>query len=182
MKKRPTLFAAAATAFIAVSASCAEPEPAAPYTLPEQTATTSVLSMDSSEKPLPADQVFVPDAHIDDGALFFRIQLLPGYYLYKDKISVRSLSSDVALGDYALLEEWSQSETVFDEWFGEQAVYFDEAHGSARVEEHAANARTFDIELSYQGCKQDGICYVPQTKILSVAIPASLESATGPKE
>lgn len=180
--KKPPITIAAVAALIAISTGCAEPDTAQPELPVEQPAAETVFSMGSSEKPLPADQVFVPDAHVDGGALFFRIQLLPGYYLYKDKISVRSLSSDVALGDYAFLEEWSQSETVFDEWFGEQQVYFSEAHGSAQVEEHTTDARTFDIELSYQGCKKDGICYVPQTKVLSVAIPASLESATDPKE
>ena len=180
--KKPPITIGAVAALIAISTGCAATETTSLELPVEQPAATNVFSTASSEKPLPADQVFVPDAHIDDGALFFRIQLLPGYYLYKDKISVRSLSSDVALGDYAFLEDWSQSEAVFDEWFGEQLVYFNEAHGSARVEEHEADARTFDIELSYQGCKKDGICYVPQTKVLSVAIPASLESATDPKE
>lgn len=180
--KKPPLTMAALTALIAFSTGCAESDTMPPELPSQQPAATTVFSMGSSEKPLPADQVFVPDAHVDGGALFFRVQLLPGYYLYKDKISVRSLSSEVGLGDYAFLEEWSPSETVFDEWFGEQQVYFNEAHGSAQVKEHTANARTFDIELSYQGCKKDGICYVPQTKVLSVTIPASLESATDPKE
>jgi thiol:disulfide interchange protein DsbD len=179
---KSALTIAALAALIAISTGCAASDTAPPGLPSQQPAATNVFSMGSSEKPLPADQVFVPDAHVDGGALFFRVQLLPGYYLYKDKISVRSLSSEVALGDYAFLEEWSPSETVFDEWFGEQQVYFNEAHGSAQVKEHTTNARSFDIELSYQGCKKDGICYVPQTKVLSVTLPASLESATDPKE
>ena len=61
-------------------------------------------------------------------------------------------------------------------------MYFSEAHGSAQVEDHTTDARTFDIELSYQRCKKDGICYVPPTKVLSVTIPAALESAAGSKE
>lgn len=181
MKKLSTTVAAAA-ALIAVSTGCADTNTVPPEASVDQPAATPLFSMTSSEKPLPVDQVFVPDAHVEDGALFFRIQLLPGYYLYKDKISVRSLSSDVALGDYSILEQWHQSETIFDEWFGEQQVFFSEAHGSAPVEEHTASAHTFEVELAYQGCKKDGICYVPQTKVLSVTIPASLESAAGSKE
>jgi len=181
MKKRAT-FAVATAALIAISTSCAKPEPPAPEPPLEPPAAATVFSTDSSEQPLPADQVFVPDAHVDDGALFFRIQLLPGYYLYKNKISVRSLSDDVGLGDHAFVEEWGQSETVFDEWFGEQQVFFSEAHGSAPVKRQTSNPRTFDIELSYQGCKKDGVCYVPQTKVLSVVLPAQLESAADPTE
>jgi len=181
MKKLPTS-AAAAAALIAISASCAEPEPAATPVSIEQPAATSVFSLDSSEEPLPADQVFVPDAHVDGGALFFRIQLLPGYYLYKDKINVRSLSDGVGLDEFVFVDEWSESEAIFDEWFGEQQVFFTEAHGSAPINQQTSNARKFDIELSYQGCKKDGICYMPQSKVLSVAIPTQLESAADPTE
>lgn len=181
MKKLPTS-AAAAAAFIAISASCAETEPAAPAVPLEQPAAATMFSLDSSEEPLPADQVFVPDAHIDSGALFFRIQLLPGYYLYKDKISVRSLSDGVTLDEFGFVEEWSKSEAIFDEWFGEQQVFFTEAHGSAPLKQQASHARKFDIELSYQGCKKDGVCYVPQSKVLSVTLPAQLESVADPTE
>ncbi len=61
-----------------------------------------------------------------NGALLFRIQLLPGYYLYKDKISVRSLSEAINLGDHEFIEEWSHSEIIVDEWFGEQEVFFED--------------------------------------------------------
>jgi len=181
MRKLPTTVAATA-ALIAILASCRETESLAPAESLERPAAATVFSTASSEEPLPADQVFVPDAHVDDGALFFRIQLLPGYYLYKDKISVRSLSDDVALDDYAFVEDWSKSEAIFDEWFGEQQVFFTEAHGSAPINQQTTSARRFDIELSYQGCKKDGVCYVPQSKVLSVVIPARLESEADPKE
>ena len=119
----------------------------------------------------------MPDAHVEDGALFFRIQMLPGYYLYKDKIGVRSLSDAVALDSHEIIEEWSRGEVVVDEWFGEQEVFYMEAHGQARMLSQSKGARSMEIELAYQGCKEDGICYVPQTKVLSVDLPARLESA-----
>lgn len=176
MRKLPTTTAAIA-ALIALSASCAETDPPKPEMSLEQSTASTVFSAQSSEEPLPADRVFVPDAHVDDDALFFRIQLLPGYYLYKDKISVQSLSDGVALDTHTFVEEWSRAEIVVDDWFGEQEVFFSEAHGSAQLSRRATDAGTLEIELSYQGCKKDGICYVPQTKVLSVTMPAQLESA-----
>jgi len=173
---------ATVAALATVSTSCAEPDaPAAAVSL-EKPATSTVFSPTASDEPLPADQVFVPDAHVEDDMLFFRIQILPGYYIYQDKVSVRSLSEGAGFDPHEFIDEWSHGEIVVDEWFGEQAVYFDEVHGAARVRLRAADLETLEIELSYQGCKKEGICYVPQAKVLSVVSPARLESAADPTE
>jgi thiol:disulfide interchange protein DsbD len=181
MTKRLTPLAALA-ALLALSAGCAEAESPKPSLPLESPTASTVFSPQSSNEPLPADEVFVPDAHIEDGALLFRIQVLPGYYLYKDKISVRSLSEAVDLEDQEFIEEWSRSEVVVDEWFGEQEVFFDEAHGSAEIRSLIQNIPSINIELSYQGCKEEGICYMPQAKVLSVDVPAQLESAADKTE
>lgn len=181
MTKLPTTLAALA-ALLALFAGCAEAESPKPSLPLESPTASTVFSPQSSDEPLPADQVFIPDAHVENGALLFRIQLPPGYYLYKDKISVRSLSEAINLEDHEFIEEWSHSEIVVDEWFGEQAVFFDEAHGSAQIRSLIQNIPSIDIELSYQGCKEDGICYMPQAKVLSVDVPARLESAADKTE
>lgn len=181
MTKLPTTLPVVAV-LLTLFAGCAEAESPKPSQPLESPTASTVFSPKSSEEPLPADQVFVPDAHIEDSALVFRIQLLPGYYLYKDKVSVRSLSDAVGLEEHQFIEEWSHSEIVADEWFGEQEVFFDEAHGSAQIRSLTQNIPSLDIELSYQGCKEDGLCYMPQTKVLSVDVPARLESAADKTE
>lgn len=175
MNKLATTLATLA-ALLTGSTGCAETETPSPAVLPETSNPASVFSPMGSGEPLPVDQVFIPDAHSEDGKLLFRIQMLPGYYLYKDKIEVRSLDDAISLDEPFFIEEWSRSEIVVDEWFGEQAVYFDEAHGGARLQQHSPGTRTLEIELSYQGCKKDGICYLPKAKVLSVDVPAQLES------
>ena len=177
MTKLPTTLA-----MLTLCAGCAEAELPTPSETLESPTASTVFSPKSSDEPLPADQVFRPDAHVEDGALLFRIQLPPGYYLYKDKISVRSLSEAVSLEDQEFIEEWGRSEIVVDEWFGEQAVFFGEAHGRAQIRSLIQNVPSMDIELSYQGCKEDGICYMPQAKVLSVDFPARLESAADKSE
>jgi thiol:disulfide interchange protein DsbD len=172
----------AAVALTAVFAGCAEADTPKPTVALENPATPNVFSPQGSDEPLPADQVFIPDAHIEDGALLYRIQLLPGYYLYKNKIDVRSLSDGTVLDDHVFIEEWSGSEVVVDEWFGEQEVYFNEAHGIAQIKSLIQDLGSMEIELSYQGCKKDGICYMPQAKVLSVDFPARLESAADDPE
>ena len=178
-----TLTATAALAGILTACAEAETEePAATGIALEQPATATVFTSDSSEKPLPADDVFFPDAFAEDGRLYFRVQMLPGYYVYKDKIGVRSLSDGVDVDDAPLDDQWSPSEIVVDEYFGEQVVFFSEASGVAGMRQLEDGDATFEIELTYQGCKKEGLCYLPQSKVLSVALPTPLESAADESE
>ena len=181
MSKHLTTLAATA-ALAALFSGCAEAEPPEPGVSPERPAASTVFSSQSSDQPLPADDVFFPDAYAEDDTLYFRVQMLPGYYLYKDKIGVRSLSDGVDVDGEPLEDKWSPSETVVDEWFGEQAVFYIEASGAASLHREAPDARAVEIELTYQGCKEDGLCYLPKSKILSVEMPARLESAADPTE
>ena len=122
----------------------------------------------SMDDALPADQVFKPDAFAVDGnTIEIGIRLLPDYYLYKSKISVRSLSDKARAGQLDLPEGKQKT----DEWLGEQEVYFDEVFGKVAIARATPEAMDLDIELSYQGCKVDGICYLPVTKTLTVSLP-----------
>ena len=179
---KPLITLTTAAVLTVIFSGCAEAEPPEPGASPERPSTSTVFSPRSSDQPLPADDVFFPDAYAEDHTLYFRVQMLPGYYLYKDKIGVRSLSDGIEVDGAPLDDKWGVSETVVDEWFGEQAVFFIEASGAARLAQQEADARSVDIELTYQGCKEEGLCYLPVTKVLSVEIPAQLESAADQTE
>lgn len=181
MNKRLTTIAAAAM-LAAIFSGCAEAEPPEPAISLDRPPPATVFSSQGSEQPLPADDVFFPDAYAEDDTVYFRVQMLPGYYLYKDKIGVRSLSDGIDVETDPIEDKWSASEIVVDEWFGEQAVFYIEASGASRMHQHAAEVRSVDIELTYQGCKEDGLCYLPVSKVLSVEMPAQLESAADQTE
>ena len=122
----------------------------------------------SMDEALPADEVFKPDAYaIDGNTIEFGIRLLPDYYLYKSKITVRSLSDKASAGQPDL----PKGKQKTDEWLGEQEVYFDEVIGRVAIARATPDAMELDIELGYQGCKVDGICYLPVTKTLTVSLP-----------
>lgn len=126
------------------------------------------LSGISNNEPLPADEVFIADAYAVDGnTIEFGIRLLPGYYLYKSKISVRSLNDDAKAGQLNL----PTGKIKTDEWLGEQEVYFDEVFGKVAIARATPAAMDLEIELNYQGCMVDGICYLPVSKILTVSLP-----------
>lgn len=128
----------------------------------------SNIGGNSMDDALPADEVFKPDAFaIDGNTIEFGIRVLPDYYLYKSKISVRSLSDAAKAGQLGL----PKGKLKTDEWLGEQEVYFDEVFGTVAIARATPEAMDLDIELSYQGCKVDGICYLPVSKVLTVSLP-----------
>ena len=128
------------------------------------------LAGNSSDRALPADEVFFPNAFAVDGnTIEFGIRLLPDYYLYKSKITVRSLNDKAMAGQLDL----PKGKIKTDEWLGEQEVYFNEVFGRVAIARATPAAMDLEIELGYQGCKVDGICYLPITKVLTVSLPAA---------
>lgn len=119
---------------------------------------------------LPVEEVFFPALFAVDGntvELGFRI--VPGHYLYKSKIGVRSLSDNALAGRLELPPGKMHS----DEYFGDSEVYYDEVIGRLTIARATPEATDLELEVSYQGCADAGLCYSPQTVVLSVALPAA---------
>ncbi|MCO5164230.1 MAG: protein-disulfide reductase DsbD [Mesorhizobium sp.] len=113
-------------------------------------------------EPLPVDEAFeLSVTRSDEGALRFQWAIADGYYLYRDHIGVRA--SD---GGTAVSIETPAGVRKDDPGFGIMEVYYGSA--SATV----AEPGEAPLELTYQGCQVDGICYRPETRIID---PLSLE-------
>ena len=124
-------------------------------------------SKTSSEFP-PVDEVFFPEAFpVDGNAVEVGIRVVPGFYLYKDKISVRSLSDGAKAGRLDLPE----GKMKVDEYFGEMEVYLDSILAPLAIARATPDAMDIELELKYQGCAEGGLCYMPQTRIISVSLP-----------
>ena len=117
---------------------------------------------------LPVDEAFEPIlTPIDGNAVEIAFRVADGYYLYKDKISARVLS-DVA---QAGILELPAGKMKTDQYFGAQEVYFGDVFGKLAIARATPEAMGLQVELKYQGCADEGICYPPETKVLSVALP-----------
>lgn len=128
----------------------------------------ALLAGDHPDAPLPAEQVFQPGAErIGDNGLRLTWDILPGYYLYRDSIKARSLSPGVTLGPPSL----PQGKDKEDEYWGKTQVYYGQPVAEATLS--GAGPGAVEIEVSYQGCKEDSICYPPQTRILTAGPAAS---------
>ena len=113
----------------------------------------------------PPDEVFFPDIlPIDGNTVEVIVRVEPGYYLYRHRFSVTSLSDNARVGNI----EWPKGKMKTDEFFGEQEVYYDEVVGRVTIQRATPQAMDLELELGYQGCADAGLCYVPLTKTFTV--------------
>ncbi|AOY89856.1 hypothetical protein BKP64_17725 [Marinobacter salinus] len=120
------------------------------------------------EEFLSVDQAFRPDVTYNEGLLAINWQIAPGYYLYQSRISVEVGGEMPAAGEFLSTPEVKQ-----DPWFGEQAVYHNEASWQVPVNLGPAT----EVQYRYQGCAEAGLCYPPQTRTLTVSPAPAASSA-----
>ncbi len=84
------------------------------------------------------------------------------YYLYRDKIRVRSLRDDVQLAPLQL----PPADKIGDPYFGDVWIYDRDVTVTAALD---ATVDSLPLELTYQGCARDGVCYVPVTERWTLA-------------
>jgi thiol:disulfide interchange protein DsbD len=105
-------------------------------------------------------------------SITLRFVAAEGYYLYKHRFQFTSEPADVGLGAARL----PAGEAKFDEYFGDVEVYY----GVLDVELPLDNPdqRPFNLNVSYQGCADQGLCYPPETEQLKIAGGLSGAGAT----
>ncbi len=127
----------------------------------------------------PADEVFFPEIFAVDGnTVDLGIRIEPGFYIYKDKLTVRALSDDAQAGRWNLPDGKMKN----DEYFGDVEVYLDSFLARLAIARATPEAMQLDIELGYQGCAEGGLCYMPQTRVLTVSLPEATSVGALPQE
>ncbi len=116
----------------------------------------------------PVDEVFFPDVFpVDGNKVEFGIRIVPGFYIYKDKLSVRSLSDQARAGQ----PELPKGKMKTDEYFGDVEVYLDSFVAPVSIARATPEAMDLEVEVGYQGCAEGGLCYMPQTRVFTVSLP-----------
>lgn len=118
---------------------------------------------------LSADEAFIFSATSPArDRIQLRWDVADDYYLYRDKVTVRTPAQDVQLGKASI----PGGERKHDEYFGEQVVF----HGQmlAQIPVVAASGVTeVPLEISYQGCADEGLCYPPIRKTVTVLLAST---------
>ncbi len=128
--------------------------------------------------PLPDTEAYRLEA-VTDGPdrIVVRFSIAPGYYLYRDKTTFAAQSDRGAL---VRPGEWPAARTHSDEYFGEQAVYYDEVLVPLQVVRTQAGADTLRLTVGFMGCQENGVCYPPLKRELTVALadaPANADAS-----
>ena len=84
-----------------------------------------------------------------------------GYYLYKHRFKFASAPAGIAL-----TAQLPAGEAKHDEYFGDVEVYYGVLDIELAIEN--PEQRPFDLEVTYQGCADKGLCYPPETQVLQI--------------
>jgi len=120
---------------------------------------------------LDPDQAFkLTMAVIDRQTLKASFSVAPGYYLYRQRMNVQlqegSLAEIVALN-------FPQGEMKHDANFGESEVYHDAVDVIASLAPLEATQTAVTVRMSYQGCSEQGLCYSPINKTLTLDLSSA---------
>lgn len=98
---------------------------------------------------------------IDAQNLNANFKVVPGYYLYKQRI--KFVIKDASTGKIEAIN-LPAGDIKDDPNFGKQEVYHQEFDAKIVL----SNANNPVIHATYQGCSEKGLCYAPITKIISL--------------
>lgn len=90
--------------------------------------------------------------------------IAPGYYLYRGKIAVKAEGTGANVGAVEL----PAGKVKHDEYFGDTQVYYEVLDAQVPVE---SAAKKIALRVTYQGCAEEGLCYNPVTKTVTVDLP-----------
>jgi len=121
---------------------------------------------DGNAELLPPDQAFILGTERQaDRSLVLHWTIAPDYYLYRDRMEFALVDAGGAtLGEPA----FAPAKTKQDPFFGETAVYYDEA--SVRLPLQGEPSSEAGLQLVYQGCNEPhAVCYPPIERTLALA-------------
>ncbi|NMT63958.1 protein-disulfide reductase DsbD [Marinobacter orientalis] len=109
---------------------------------------------------LPVDEALPFSFTVDNGAVLLSWDIAPEHYLYQGRISVNSTTEGVELGE----PEFSYTGTdTEDEFFGKVTVFYEPVEARVPVK-LSEGIREAELQVTYQGCANAGLCYPPQTR------------------
>ncbi len=90
----------------------------------------------------------------------------PEYYLYRDKFSFRLVADDGETRELAA--DMPPGSQHHDEFFGDVEVYYDSLTTALALPADV-RPQDYQLQISYQGCAEAGLCYPPQSRLLEIS-------------
>jgi thiol:disulfide interchange protein len=119
---------------------------------------------------LPAEQAFRLEALAQGPQrLLLRWTMPKSYYLYRDQTTLKLLDADGVV----LQPNWPAGTTHEDEHYGKVTVYFDRVELPVTLQGELAGRRQLDLQASFQGCQEGGLCYPLMTRTLHIDLASA---------
>ena len=123
------------------------------------------------------DVAFNVDASAPEPALaVVRWRIEPGYYLYAKRMEVH-LPEGSPPGTSVVGFDLPRGEVQEDPYFGRVEVYRFEAAASVRFAHAGSPPPAITLDVIYQGCADQGLCYPPIRKAIPVRLDGSASGA-----
>ncbi|WP_343803200.1 protein-disulfide reductase DsbD [Marinobacterium maritimum] len=134
------------------------------------TAHASLFGGVASNQPLDVDEAFRLRVEAADAGITRLVwDVEPGYYLYRERIQI-----DMPEGVELVERHDASGDMKDDPLFGQVEVYHNLAEVALLLGHSEGANDSADLQVSYQGCWEGGICYPPVTKTVSVSdLPAA---------
>ncbi|RPH28616.1 protein-disulfide reductase DsbD [Buttiauxella warmboldiae] len=109
---------------------------------------------------VPVDRAFAFDFQQSENRLTLNWQIKPGYYLYRQQISLNPVRAELA--PLALPKgSWHE-----DEFYGKTEIYTKQLNLPVTIQSAAKGAT---VSVTYQGCAEAGFCYPPETRVVPLS-------------
>ena len=116
--------------------------------------------------PLPEQEAYRFEAAAPEpGHLLLRWSMPKGYYLYRDRTTLKLIDAD---GLRLRPPEWPDGVMHADPQFGNVVVYFDQVDVAVAVDGDLAGRKRLTVQATFQGCQDGGLCYPPMTRTVTV--------------
>lgn len=155
----------------------------------------SLLSSGNGDDIIPAEQAYRFTAQVaGPNRLRLKWLIAGGTYLYQEQLQIKITQADgVALGEYQLPQAKIKQDALRpDGSTGDLPVYYHELELLLPVVRSNTAATSITLQVKYQGCADLGVCYPPQIKEVTLALPAAdaqsvnavsaVDDATSPSE
>lgn len=134
---------------------------------------SAVAAIDEADL-LPVDDAFALSARVvAPDRIEVQWKIADGYYLYRHRITAQAVEAADQAGTIAL----PHGDPHTDEFFGKVETFRGTVTGT--LDKVAAPSGQLRLKVKYQGCADLGICYPPQTRMLTVALSTPSTPAAG---
>src|SRR3990167_2214793 len=128
-------------------------------------------------QPLPVDQVFQFSATAQNHqTIVGSFNIAPGYYLYRDRLYFSTPKASLSQIGQPVLPATQQLKSYPN--VGQLSVYTGIIHIPIPIIHSMGN--TLLLQVQYQGCAEQGYCYPPTTKLVSLSLAGNYGISTTP--